>query len=55
MIDLTADDEFTEMNTSKAQIAKVIMQSLVVATIFTLLIVRAEDETNFLQKELEEI
>ena len=55
VIDLTADDEFTEMNTSKAQIAKVIMQAVVVATIFTLLIERAEDETNFLQMELKEI
>lgn len=55
VIDLTEDDEFTEMNTSKAQIAKVIMQSIVVGTIFALLIERAEDETHFLRNELEEI
>lgn len=55
VIDLTEDDAFTEMNTSKAQIARVIMQSIVVGTILELLIKRAENETRFLQNELEEI
>ena len=43
------------MNISKAQIAEVIMQTIVVFSIFKLLIERAENETTFLQKELKMI
>jgi hypothetical protein len=45
VIDLSEDDAFTEMNTSKAQIARVIMQSMIVGTILELLIKRAENKT----------